>query len=256
MPHQLAVRSGVIHPKYPAAPRQWVTYMGDQPTGGGAVSQPNLASGVQRNFSRRWSGDAESRFPRLEGLGRAAMLGAIGKLLSESINQPTAPPSGGRPPAPYGMTGPGKGQQPTSAQPPPGGPPAPGGSQRRHYAWGTRYMDDDEPAGAIGGMRGIGAGDDFIDAEVVDTPPAVGGMKGLPAGDDFIDVESWETAGDLGPGKPQSSFVSPALELASRQSPLALTSGRAKRTPRPRNTGKDGMLRIRQELSELTKNLL
>jgi exonuclease VII small subunit len=111
MPHQLAVRSGVIHPKYPAAPRQWVSYMGDQPgPGGAAMPPPSLGTGVQRDFSRRWGGDAESRFPRLDALGRAAALGAIGKVLSDGLAEtdegdasgPTAPtlpppPSGGAP---------------------------------------------------------------------------------------------------------------------------------------------------------------
>lgn len=86
MPHQLAVRSGVIHPKYPQAPRQWVSYLGDQPgPGGGGMPPPNLGTGIQRDFSRRWGGDAESQFPRIDALARAGVLGAIGKVLSSSL---------------------------------------------------------------------------------------------------------------------------------------------------------------------------
>ena len=85
MPHQLAVSSGVIKPKYPAAPRQWVTYMGDQPQPSGALPTPNLSTGVRRDFSRGWGGDRESQFPRLDAFARAATLGAIGKVLSEGL---------------------------------------------------------------------------------------------------------------------------------------------------------------------------
>lgn len=119
MPHQLAVRSGVIQPKYPAAPRQWVSYMGDQPgPGGAAMPPPSLSAGVQRDFSRRWGGDAESRFPRLDAVGRAFALGAISKVLSDGLAEtdkgdaagPTAPtlpppPSGGGTPTGGGTSG-------------------------------------------------------------------------------------------------------------------------------------------------------
>jgi exonuclease VII small subunit len=114
MPHQIAVRSGVINPKYPAAPRQWVTYASDSPSPGGAVSTPNLSSGAQRDFSRRWGGDAESKFPRLDAAARALTIGALGKVLSQGIQdlddddqQPPPPPGGlpspgGLPPFPGG----------------------------------------------------------------------------------------------------------------------------------------------------------
>jgi len=272
MPHQVAVRSGVIHPKYPAAPRQWVTYMGDQPSPRGSVSQPDLSTGVQRNFGRRWGGDAESRFPRLEAFARAASLGAIGKVLSQGVkdldDDDQTPPSGGRPPAPYGMTGPGSGQQPQQQQPstqsPSGGSPAPGG--RRHYAWGTRYRDDDDIAdGEIVDFKAVDPGDKpFIDAESWETAGEIGGMKALGSGDKpFIDAESWETTNQnqlgqgtpalpqttgpqLDPGRASTSmmpFASPALSLASGQQGGAQRRGR-------QAIGPAALKRIRRDLAE------
>jgi hypothetical protein len=112
MPHQLAVSSGVIQPKYPAAPRQWVSYMGDQPQPSGALPTPNLSTGVRRDFSRGWGGDRESQFPKLDSAARAFTLGAIGKVLSQGLqddagegedDDPAAPnlppPPSGTPPS-------------------------------------------------------------------------------------------------------------------------------------------------------------
>jgi hypothetical protein len=250
MPHQVAVRSGVIHPKYPAAPRQWVTYAGDAPSTGGAVSTPNLSSGAQRDFSRRWGGDAESKFPRLDSFARAATIGALGKVLSQGIqdldDDDQQQPPAGRLPSPYGMTGPGTGagQQQTGRQSSPYGgqhayartmPSATGELDEsipdRRYASEREVPDT---ANAIGGMKALNAGNNVIDADSWETAGEIGSTKGLDtvrkpgsgATSNFIDVDSWEVAGEL-PGQraigsalemPQqgnipalSSFVSPAL---------------------------------------------
>jgi hypothetical protein len=225
MPHQLAVRSGVIHPKYPSAPRQWVTYMGDQPSPSGQISNPNLSTGVQRDFSRRWSGDAESRFPRLDALARAASLGAIGKVLSQSVrdlddddDQTPPPPTLGLPPGspqqtPAGTTPQQRPTLQTGAQ----GPQSGSGMNRHGYFANARTMFDDEPAGEIGGRPELGSGDKpFIDAESWETSGEIGGMKALgSAGKPFIDAESWETSGEIGGMKALGAGAKPFIDAES-----------------------------------------
>jgi hypothetical protein len=161
MPHQLAVRSGVIQPKYPAAPRQWVSYMGDQPQPSGALPTPNLNTGIRRDFSRGWGGDSESKFPRLDATARAFTLGAIGKVLSQGLqggdesgdtaDTPTPP---GLPPAPGSPPAPSSGSTST-----PGTNVAPY-KPRKLYGFETLVDDDyDEPAGELSaGPLGLPSG--------------------------------------------------------------------------------------------------
>jgi hypothetical protein len=215
MPHQLAVRSGVIHPKYPAAPRQWVSYMGDQPgPGGAAMPPPSLGTGVQRDFSRRWGGDAESRFPRLDALGRAAALGAIGKVLSDGLAEPdkgdaAGPTAPTLPPPPSGVGGPSgvgtSSQQTSSASASYSSSPP---SQQAGLGTGQRALNS--------GMPALGAG-----------PSA---NLAVPQDDDddanIIDAESWEVE-SVGPANMYRHPLADSFkEIGDKPNPFAGPMGR------------------------------
>lgn len=225
MPHQLAVRSGVIQPKYPAAPRQWVSYMGDQPgPGGAAMPPPSLSAGVQRDFGRRWGGDAESRFPRLDAVGRALSLGAIGKVLSDGISEsnegetgPTAPtlpppPSGGGTPTGVGTSSQQTSSQQTSSTSVSSSPP----SQQAGLGTGQRALNSGMPALGAGPRAGLAVPQDDDDD------------------DNMIDVESWEVD-SVGPANMYRHPLADSFkEIGDQPNPLAGPIGRG-----PAKRGKD-----------------
>lgn len=109
MPHQIAAASGLIKPKYPQAPRQWVSTIPERRISA-EMPTPNITTGIQRNYGRSWSGDADTRFPRFEATSKALALGAIGYVLSRSMQDDDdmdgvseTPPPPNLPPPPSGM---------------------------------------------------------------------------------------------------------------------------------------------------------
>jgi hypothetical protein len=108
MPHQIAAASGLIKPKYPQAPRQWVSTIPERRINA-ELPTPNITTGIQRNYGRSWSGDADTRFPRFEATSKALALGAIGYVLSRSMKDDgevggvsETPPPPNLPPPPSG----------------------------------------------------------------------------------------------------------------------------------------------------------
>lgn len=233
MPHQLAVSSGVIKPKYPAAPRQWVSYTGDQPgPGGPGMPPPSLGTGIQRDFGRRWGGDSETRFPKLDSFARAASLGAIGNVLSQGLRDSedgddsgtTAPklpdpppPSGGGTPAGGGTpSGVGTSSQQTSSS---SSPP----SQQAGLGTGQRALNSGMPALGAGPSAGLAVpqnndDDNMIDAEsweVDSIGPA--NMYRHPLADSFKEIGDQPNplAGPIGRGPAKRSKGQAAPDLAS-----------------------------------------
>jgi hypothetical protein len=76
MPHQMAIQSGVIRPRYPAAPQQWSSAFDQRPTAPAPPPIPRVSAGVQRNYSSQWPG--EHRFGRIEQLGNLMATAALG----------------------------------------------------------------------------------------------------------------------------------------------------------------------------------
>lgn len=273
MPHQLAVRSGVIKPRYPSAPRQWVTYAGEQPTGaGGGLAPPRLGTGIQRDFSRGWAGDRESQFPRLDAFSRAAVLGSLGKVLSQSLRDQDEGGSPAQTPTP-----------PPLPTPPAGPPPeeekvagtgvAPYAG-RRHYAYERPVGgDDDEVAGELpSGQLGLPSGPaglprgpfGVLEPPATSRSPLDTGPGMLPATsrttDETTALPAMEAlrpdmvyAGGARPPQ-QQSFVSPAL--ASLQASVG-GQGQQMRQPvgprRPRGINPRALQQIRDDLAEFSR---
>lgn len=132
MPHQYAIKTGVIRPKYPAAPRQWTSTFPEPPSAGG-LPPVNTSTGVRRDFSGQWPG--EERFPLLDATLRAASIGAIGYAISRSLKDSREEYEGG-----VGVDGP----------EPPKFPPAPtGASGRTNQKTSTDLVFDDIAEGEI-----------------------------------------------------------------------------------------------------------
>jgi hypothetical protein len=234
MPHQLAVRSGVIQPKYPAAPRQWVSYMGDQPQPSGALPTPNLNTGIRRDFSRGWGGDRESQFPKLDATARAFTLGAIGKVLSQGLQGGDESGDSADPSPPDLPPAPSPGTVPSKASPVSSSTAVSPFERRKLYGFEKPVGDDDEPAGELpsgtlglpSGMLGLPSGRQGIPQGAKgELPPVNGARSPLETGPGVLPSTSRST--EDSESMPSASLVPDVVYAGGARPPQGDVSQRA-----------------------------